>query len=37
MQFRVHNDLKDYQKALKKLLKSPEDAHFEEALVMTKK
>ena len=37
MKFRVHNDLKDYPKALKKLLKSPEDAHFEEAMQLIKK
>jgi hypothetical protein len=37
MKFRVHNDLKDYPRALKKLLKSPEEAHFEEALLLAKK
>lgn len=30
--FKVHYDLKNFNKALKKLSKSPEDSHFEEAL-----
>jgi len=37
MKFRVHNDLKDYDKALKKLLKSPNPEHFEEAVTLTRK
>ena len=32
MKFKVHFDLKDYQKALKKLAKSQSQQHFEEAL-----
>lgn len=30
--FKVHYDLKNFTKALKKLSKSPDDSHFEEAL-----
>ena len=32
MKFKVYLDLKNYTKALKKLAKSEDDAHFEEAL-----
>ena len=37
MKFKVHFDLKNYTKALKKLAKSQEESHFEEALQMIKK
>jgi hypothetical protein len=37
MKFRVHHDLKDYFRALKKLLKSPNNDHFEEAVALTRK
>jgi hypothetical protein len=32
MKFKVHFDLKNFFKALKKLAKCPEESHFEEAL-----
>ena len=32
MKFKVHFDLKNYSKALKKLTKSNDDGHFEEAV-----
>lgn len=37
MKFKVHNDLKNYPKALKKLSKSSDDDHFSEALQLIKK
>ena len=37
MKYRIHHDLKDYPKALKKLSKGRDDAHFEEALVLIRK
>ena len=37
MKFKVHHDLKDYPRALKKLAKSRDDAHFEEALLLIRK
>ena len=37
MKFKVHYDLKNYVKALKKLSKSSDDGHFEEALQLIKK
>jgi len=37
MKFKVHFDLKNYSKALKKLTKSNDDTHFEEAVQLIKK
>mmetsp|Transcript_34153 Transcript_34153/g.42232 ORF Transcript_34153/g.42232 Transcript_34153/m.42232 type:complete len:146 (-) Transcript_34153:1130-1567(-) len=37
MKFRVHLDLKNYSKALKKLSRSEDDSHFEEALQLIRK
>ena len=37
MKFKIHLDLKEYPKALKKLSKSRDDAHFEEALLLIRK
>ena len=37
MKFKVHFDLKDYPKALKKLSKSQSEEHFNEALQLVKK
>ena len=37
MKFKVHFDLKNYAKALKKLSRSTDDGHFEEALQLIKK
>ena len=37
MKFKVHLDLKNFDKALKKLSRSEDDSHFEEALSLIKK
>ena len=37
MKFKVHYDLKNFPKALKKLSRSTEDSHFEEAIQIIKK
>ena len=37
MKFKVHYDLKNFTKALKKLSRSADDEHFEEAMQLIKK
>jgi len=37
MKFKVHYDLKNFETALKKLSKSTDDGHFEEALQLIRK